>query len=236
MARQMFPGEDPIGTRIKFGSTDGPWVTIVGVIGDIRHDALSARPSPEVYVYYLQNPPTNPFIVLRTSVDPGSLTAAVRARLLAVDKNIAANDIKPMDVILSESVARQRFVLIIVGGFGVLALLMAAAGVYGVMALVVSERVPEMAVRLALGATPSSVLGLVIRQGAGLAAVGAAVGAGLAAAIAPAIRSQLFRVRPEDPLTLTVVPLLVMLIAVLACYIPARRTMRVDPVRALRVE
>ena len=236
MARQMFAGVDPVGRRLKFGTADGPWVTIVGVIGDIHHSALDAPPQPEVYVNYLSNPPSNPFIVLRTTTDPASIVPAVRAQVLAVDADIASNDIRPMAGVLSNSVAERRFILLLAVSFGVLSLVMAAVGVYGVMALVVSERAPEMAIRLALGASPSRVLQQVLRYGLLLAGAGAAIGLAASAAIAPSMRSLLFGVRPVDPVTFIVVPSLVMAVAVVACVGPACRSMRVDPVRALRMD
>ena len=236
MARRVFPGEDAVGQRIRFGSADGPPTTIVGVIGDVRHAALDAVPAPEVYVYYLQNPPVNPFLVVRTTSDPIAIVPEVRAQLAAVDPAISSNDIRPMSAVLSASLAQRRFVLLLAAAFGTLALIMSAAGVYGVMALVVSERIPEIAVRLALGAAPGGVLGLVLRQGVLIAAAGAAIGVCASVAMAPILGSQLYGVRPGDPLTLTAVPLLVLAVAACACLLPAYRTTRIDPVRALRAD
>jgi putative ABC transport system permease protein len=236
MARRMFPGEDAVGKRIKFGTTDGPWVTIVGVIGDIRHSALDAPPEPEVYVNYLSSPPTNPFIVVRTAGDPLAIVPGVRQQLAAIDRNISSNDIRTMSAVISNSLAERRFTLLLAAAFGLLALLMAAVGVYGVMALVVNERSAEMAIRLALGAEPSQVLGQMLRYGVVLAGSGVLLGLATSAAIAPSIRSLLFGVRPIDPLTFLSVPLVVIAVAVLACLGPARRSMRVDPVSALRME
>jgi predicted permease len=236
MARQMFPGENPVGKRIKFGTTDGPWVTIVGLIGDVRHSALEARPQPEVYVNYLTNPPSNPFIVLRTTTDPAAIVPAVREELGAVDKDIASNDIRTMSAVLSSSVSERRFILLLAAAFGFLALVMAAVGVYGVMALVVSERTAEMAIRVALGAEPSQVLSQILRYGLMLAGAGALAGVAASAAIAPSIRSLLFGVGPLDPLTFGAVPLVVVAVALVACLGPAWRSMRVDPVAALRMD
>jgi len=235
-AKRMFAGEDPIGRHVKFGGTEGPWSTIVGVIGDIRHSALDAAPAPEVYVYYLQNPPVNPFLVVRTTQDPLSIVPAVREQLLAADKDISSNDIRPMTAVLSESIGERRFILLLATSFGLLALIMAGAGVYGVMALVVSERAQELAIRLALGAEPMRVLRLVLRQGLTLALAGVLLGVVGSAVITPSIASLLFGVRPADPLTFIGVPLIVLAVAAAACLIPARRIMRIDPVAALRVE
>jgi predicted permease len=236
MARRMFAGEAAIGQRVRFGRADGPPTTIVGVIGDVRHATLDAPPSPEVYVYYLQNPPVNPFLVVRTTSDPIAIIPEVRAQLAAVDPEISSNDIRPMSAVLSASLAQRRFVLLLAAAFGVLALIMSAVGVYGVMALVVSERIPEIAVRLALGAEPGGVIRLVLRQGVIIAAAGAGAGVCVSAVLAPILGSQLYGIRPGDPLTFTAVPLLVLAVAACACLLPALRTTRIDPVRALRAD
>ncbi|HEX6974586.1 MAG TPA: ABC transporter permease [Vicinamibacterales bacterium] len=236
LAQQIFGSEDPIGKRVKFGSDEGNWTTIVGVIGDVRHSGLEAKPAPEVYVNYLQNPPFNPFLVLRTAGDPSALIPAVRAQIQSLDKDLAAYDIRPMSTVRAESVAQRRFVLLLVAAFGVLALVMAAVGVYGVMALVVSERTTEMGIRLALGARPSDVLSTIVRQGLVLAAAGIAIGVGAALLAAPLLASQLYAIRAADPITLLAVPALLLTVAAIACYVPARRAMRIDPAGALRAE
>jgi predicted permease len=234
MARRMFGGEDPIGRRIRFGTSAGPWTTIVGVVGDVRHQGLETPPAPEVYVNYLAGPPVNPFMVLRTTTDPSTLVTAVRAQLQALDKDIAAYDIRPMTQVRAESVSQRRFLLLLVGAFGVLALVMAAVGVYGVMDLIVSERRPEIGIRLALGAQPSRVLRVVLAQGLSLAAIGIVLGLLAAAALMPLLAAQLYGIGVVDPPTIVGVPALLLLVAAVACYVPARRAMRVDPVQALR--
>ena len=234
MARQMFAGESPIGRRVQFGTTGGPWTTIVGVIGDVRHRGLEAPPSPEVYINYRQNPPVNPFLVLRAAGNPSSLIPAVRAQLRAVDKDIAAYDVRPMSQVRSESVSQRRFILLLVGAFGVLALVMAAVGVFGVMELIVSERTPELGIRLALGAQPSRVLRAIVLQGLSLAAIGVAVGLAASALLRPIIDTQLYGVGLLDAPTIVGVPAVLFTAAALACYLPARRAMRIDPVEALR--
>lgn len=195
---------------------------------------LEAEPAPELYTWYVQNPPSNPFIVVRAAGDAASMATSVRAAVQAVDKTIVAYDIRPMAQVRAESVAQRRFVLLLVGAFGVLALVMAAVGVYGVMALIVSERTPEIGIRLALGAQPGQVLRAVVAQGATLAAAGVVVGLLLAAVLAPLVAVQLYGVRAFDPPTFVGVPALLLAIAVLACIIPARRAMTIDPVNALR--
>jgi putative ABC transport system permease protein len=239
MARQLFPNEDPVGRRVQMGSpgtatSPTPWSTIVGVIGDVRHSGLEAPPSPEMYMPGLQGPPSNPFIVIRTGSDPAALAAIVRAEVQAVDKTIAAYDVRTMAQVRSESVSQRRFVLLLVAAFGGLALAMAAVGVYGVMALIVSERTPEIGIRLALGAPRGDVLRTVIAQGVTLAAVGVLVGLAAATVFMPLVRTQLYGIRPLDPPTLLGVPLLLLAIAAVACFVPARRAMSIDPVDALR--
>jgi putative ABC transport system permease protein len=234
MARRMFEGEDPIGRRIQFGTAGGSWVTIVGIIGDVRHQGLEAPPAPEVYIQALQNPPVNPFLVLKTTTDPAALIPAVRAELRAVDKEIAAFDIRPMAQVRSESVAERRFILLLVGAFGILALVMAVVGVFGVMELIVSERTAEIGIRLALGAQPSQVLRGIVGQGLSLAAAGVLVGLAASMLLQPVLASQLYGISLMDPPTLTGVPALLIAAAALACYLPARRAMKIDPVEALR--
>ncbi|HTM26263.1 MAG TPA: ABC transporter permease [Vicinamibacterales bacterium] len=235
MARQMFAGEDPIGRRVKFGSAASPSATIVGVVGDVRHSGLEAPPSPEVYTYYLQGPPVNPFIVIRTSTDPASLATAVRGELQAIDKEISVYDVRPMTQVRSEAMAQRRFLLRLVGAFGLLALVMAAAGVYGVMALIVSERSPEIGIRLALGAEPSQVVWSVVGQGLALAGAGVIAGFAASLLLSPVLSAQMFGVRLLDPPTVAVVPSVLLIVAALACYVPARRAMTIDPVDALRM-
>lgn len=234
MARQLFPNGDPVGKRIRMGAPTAPWRTIVGVIGDVRHSGLETPPAPEMYMSYLQGPPTNPFIVIRTAGDPSALTATVRGEVRAIDKDIAAYDIRPMAQVRSESVGQRRFVLLLVAAFGALALIMAAVGVYGVMALIVTERTAEIGIRLALGAQPATVLRLVVTQGLTLAALGVAFGIAVSLTMTPLLTTQLFGIRPLDPVTMAAVPALLLTVAAVACYVPARRAMRIDPVNALR--
>jgi predicted permease len=234
MVRRIFGGEDPVGQQIRTGpAATGSWSTVVGVIGDIRHAGLEDDPAPELYVNYLQNPPVAPFIVLRTTGDPAALAEPLRADARAFDAGLALYDIRTMQQIRSESVAERKFLLILIGAFGVVALVLAAVGVYGVMALVVSERTQEVGVRLALGASRSAVLGMIVRQAATLAGIGGAAGVVMAMVLTPMIASQLFGVPPIDPLTFVMVPLLLIATATVAAIVPGRRAMRIEPVRAM---
>ena len=235
LARRVFGGEDPIGKRVQFGTAGGSWVSIVGVIGDVRHAGLEAPAAPEVYIYYLQNPPVNPFIVLRTTTEPSVLISAVRDELRAVDKEIAAYDVRPMSQVRSESVSQRRFILLLVGTFGVVALVLAAVGVFGVMELVVSERRPELGIRLALGAQPRDVLRAVVSEGFWLAAIGVVAGLATSLILRPLLATQLFGIPVVDPATFVGVPVLLIAVATIASYVPARRTMKIDPAESLRL-
>jgi putative ABC transport system permease protein len=237
MARRLFPNQDPIGQHIRMGpSPSGPWTTIIGIIGDIKHGGLEEQMQPEMYINYLQGPPVGPFIVVRTAGDPAAMAETVRAEVRNIDKSIPLYDMRTMSTLRSESVSMRRFILIVVGAFGALALGLAAIGVYGVMSLIVSERTREVGVRLALGAEPSQLLTMIVGQAAKLAGIGVAIGVVAAALIAPLLDSQLYGVRAGDPATFVAVPAALLAIAALAALVPARKAMSVDPVTALRIE
>jgi putative ABC transport system permease protein len=233
LASRLFPNEDPVGKRMRFASANQPWMTIVGVIGDIRHASLEEVPRPEFYITYRQGPPVGPFLAVRTSGDPAALSSAVRQAV----RNLGADpprDIRTMEAIRSASVASRRFVLLLVGAFGVLALALAALGVFGVITLIAAERTTEVGIRLALGSTPSQVLQLLLGHAVKLSAAGIVIGGGVALALTPLLKSQLFAVTPLDPLTYLMVGLVLLSTAVAGAYLPARRAMSVDPVQALR--
>ena len=237
MARRLFPNQDPVGQRVRTGpNATGPWTTIIGVIGDIRHGGLEEEPQPEMYITALQGPPVSPFIVVRASGDPAALTETIRAEARRIDKNLPLYDMRTMNTLRSEAVATRRFILIIVAAFGALALGLAAIGVYGVMSLIVSERTREVGVRLALGAQPSELLTMIVGQAAKLAAIGIAIGVAVALPLAPLLDSQLYGIESFDPATFIAVPLVLLLIAALAALVPARKAMRIDPLAALRIE
>ncbi len=237
MARRLFPDQSPIGQHIRMGpNATGAWTTIVGVIGDVRHGGLEETPQPEMYITYLQGPPVGPFIVLRTTGDPALMAETVRAEARRIDKSLPLYDIRTMDTLRSEAVSTRRFILLIVGAFGLLALGLAAIGVYGVMSLIVSERTREVGVRLALGAQPSELLTMIVGQAAKLAGVGVAIGVAAALTLAPLLDSQLYGVESLDPMTFVAVPAGLLLIAALAALVPARKAMRIDPLAALRID
>jgi len=237
MARRLWPNEDPIGKRVKAGSNpQTPWSTVIGVVGDLRHSSLDAEPVAEFYIWYLQGPPTAPFIVVRTHGDPAALATSLRAELKSLENDLAVYDMRTMTDVRAASVAERRFILILALAFGVLALTLAAVGVYGVMALVVSERIREMGIRLALGAPPVKLLTLVVRQGLTLAALGIVVGVITSMALTPLMAQLLYGVQPSDPVIIAGVPAVLLAVSLIACAVPARRAMRVDPVTALRYE
>lgn len=236
MAARVFAGEDPIGRRIRTGPNPArnAWMTVVGVVGDVRHTGLDQTPAAELYIPHRQGPPVAPFIVLRTAGDPAAVVDSVRTSLRDFDRGLALFDIRTMLDVRSASVAPRRFILLLVSSFGALALVLAAVGVYGVMALVVGERTREVGVRLALGAQPATVLRMVLGQATRLALAGVVVGLATAAVLAPLLDSQLFGIRPYDPVTFTAVPAVLLLVAAAAAYAPARRAMRIDPTQAIR--
>jgi putative ABC transport system permease protein len=233
LASKLFPGEDPIGRRVR-GSPTQPWLTIIGVIGDIRHGALDEPPLPELYVSHLQGQVVSPFMVLRTAGDATDWIDLVRAEARAIDSTLPVYRIQTMESVRSESVAQRRFLLLLVGFFGALAMILAALGVYGTMSVLVSERTQEVGVRLALGASPAEVVRMLVLQAVRLAGVGALAGVALSLGTMPLLSSQLYGVQPRDPMMLTVVPAVLVLVAVLAAIVPARRAMRIDPTHALR--
>ncbi|MFP5378793.1 MAG: ABC transporter permease [Vicinamibacteria bacterium] len=235
MARRLFPDEDPVGKRIRTGpSPTAAWLTVVGVIGDIRHSSLDAPPEPELYMPARQGPPVAPFVVLRTTTDAAEMADTARAALRQMEPHLSVFDIRTMEDVRATSVATRRFLLLLVSVFGALALGLAAVGVYGVMTLVVAERAPEIALRLALGAAPGVAVGLIVRQALALAGVGVALGLGAAWVLSPLAASQLFGVTAHDPMSLVVAPSVLLVTALLAALVPARKAMGVDVMDSLR--
>jgi putative ABC transport system permease protein len=235
MAARLFPGEEAVGKRIRMGATQ-PWITIIGVVGDVKHAALDEELQPEMYMNHMQGSIVSPYFALRTTTDAAAMMEMVRAEALAIDSDLPVYRMQTMESVRSESLAQRRFILVLVALFGVLALMLAAIGVYGVMSLLVSERTQEVGVRLALGAHPSDVLKMLVAQATRLAVIGVTAGVGLSLLVMPLLRNQLYAVEPRDPLTMAGVPAVLVAVALLAALIPARRAMRVDPVKALRYE
>ncbi|MBA3441913.1 MAG: ABC transporter permease [Pyrinomonadaceae bacterium] len=233
-ARRFFRMENPVGKRLK--GSYGNSTEIVGVVGSIRHTGPDRDPNPEMYSSYLQSPWPAMGFVIRTATAPSSMSKAVRQAVLEVDQAQAVFDIKTMDERLDESVAQRRFNMLLLSIFAAVALLLAGLGIYGVMAYTVTERTHEIGIRMALGAQTSDVLRLVVRQGMMLALIGVAIGLIAAFALTRVMASLLYGVSATDPMTYVGVALLLTSVAMLACYIPARRATKVDPIVALRYE
>ncbi len=235
LAERFWPNEYPIGKRLQRGKS-GPWRTVVGVISDTKE--YSAEKEPPIAVYYPaeQVIARNMYLVIRTTSDPVPMTAAIVKEIQAVDPEMPVYDVGSMDQRLYGSLARQRFSMFLLGVFALIALILAAIGVYGVMAYSVSQRTHEIGVRIALGARPDAILRLVIRQALILAALGIAIGLTGAFALTRVMSSLLFGVSATDLLTFVITSLLLGSIALMASYIPARRAAKVDPIAALQRE
>src|SRR5262245_10492267 len=237
LARLYFAGEDPLGQRILAGSLSRDSYEIIGVVGDVRHRGLARGLRQTLYFPSLRLGYAN--LVIRTAPaleDPVSLAAAVRREVTAIDPNQPVANIKTMERWVSESVAQPRFRTLLLGLFSAAALLLAMVGIYGVMSYTVSQRVHELGVRMALGASAGDVLRLVIKKGMMLAGAGVAIGLVAALALTRLIKDLLFGVKATDPATYATIALLLTGVALVACYLPARRATKVDPLVALRSE
>lgn len=242
MARQYWPGENPLGKRFKLSAPDSPdpWITIVGVVADVRQMNMDAPAKAEMYFPYWQAPQDTFFpprdLVIRTTVAPMSIVPAVRQAVHEVDPYQPISNIRTMDEVLGRETAQRRVEMILLTAFAALALLLSALGIYGVLSYFVVEHTPEIGVRMALGAQAGDVLRLVLGKGMKLALIGVIIGLLGAFALTRLIESLLFEVKATDPLTFILIALLLTVIALLACLIPARRAMKVDPMVALRYE
>jgi putative ABC transport system permease protein len=234
-ARDFYLNEDPIGRRIIIRNEPNPR-EIVGVVSDIKHFGPGADPRPEMYVPYNQWAIGAVPLVVRTELDPEFMIGAVRKEIQAVDRGVAIGKVRTMNQMIAGALAERRFALLLVGGFAALALLLAAIGIYGVMSYAVAQRTREIGIRVALGAQSSDVLRLIVKQGLSLALIGIVAGLLGAFALTRLMRDLLFRVSATDPLTFIVIALFLAFIMLLACWIPAQRATKVDPMIALRHE
>jgi putative ABC transport system permease protein len=239
IARDFFPGVDPIGKRLKLGSTDKrtPWFTVVGVVGDVRGYALEMKPRPQTYRPVEQDYDNEMTFVVRAESTPAALLErTLRAEMKSIDPALPPANFRTMESLVATALARPRFSALLLGLFAVTALLLTVVGLYGVVAYTVSQRTHEIGVRIALGASRRDVLALVIRQGMAPAVIGLAAGALCALALTRSMATQLYGVKPADLPTFICVSLILLLAAFAACWLPARRAARVDPMIALRQE
>ena len=237
MARKYWPGVDPSGKRIKLGpGAQGSWITVAGVVGDVRNFGLDAEAKPEVYVSYLQSPQSRMRLALRTEGDPLSLVPAVRSAVRSLDPELPFSQVATMEQLLARSVAQRRLSMLLFVAFAGAALVLAAIGLYGVMAYSVTQQTREIGVRMALGAQRHHVLRLVVGRGMILTSAGAVLGLLAALGLTRLMSSLLFGVAAADPATFCWVALLLTAVALLACYLPARRATKLDPLVTLRHE
>jgi predicted permease len=235
LARKLWPNEEPLGKRFRVGFEKEPR-EVVAVVGSIRQTTLDAEARPAMYLPHLQFPTSGLTVLVRTSGDPLSLAGAVRDEVRAIDKDVPVTHIQTMDQVFGASLAQQRFSMLVVGLFAVLALALSTIGIYGVMAYSVSRRAHEIGVRMALGARAGQVMKLVLKEGMTLALAGIAIGLVGAFALTRVMATLLFGVGAKDPLTFISVALVLAAVALAACFIPARRATKVDPLVALRYE
>ncbi|MCW5556734.1 MAG: ABC transporter permease [Verrucomicrobiae bacterium] len=239
-ARRFFPGEDPLGRRIEIGFDEPPqWIEVIGIVRDSRNESLEASPQDEVFVPLAQQQGffgTSISVAIRTRPGAPDIVNALRQAVWSLDKDQPLHNLKPMKQVLFEATAQRRFTLIVLGVFAGLALLLTLVGLYGVLAYSVSRRGREIGIRMALGAQRGDVSRLILREGLRLAAIGIAAGLLAALASVRVMRSLLYEIGLADPVTFAAIPLLLAAIALLACWLPARRAARVDPMVALRTE
>jgi putative ABC transport system permease protein len=237
-ARGFFSQGEAIGQRIKLGAPGSPrpWMLIAGVVKDVKSDGLDTESMPEMYMPYSQNVSSGMTLVVRTLSNPSNSVAAVREQVQAIDKDQPVYDIRTLAQLLGEAIAQRRLNMLLLGAFALIALLLATSGIFGLMTYTVTQRTHEIGIRMALGAQKSDILKLIFGRGMSLTLIGLMVGLAAAFALTRLMSSLLFNVSATDPLTFLSVALLLAAVALVACYIPARRAMKVDPLIALRYE
>jgi predicted permease len=239
MAKKFWPSSDPLNQQVGPGSPLYPAATIIGIVADTKRLSLREQSTPEMFVLYNQKVWPSLLamnVVLRTKTDPGSASTGAREAIHSVDPDLPLAKIATLETLVDDSVTQQRFTMLVLGAFGTLALLLASVGMYGVISYSTMQRTGEIGIRMALGAQRRNVLAMVLSQGGRLAGFGIGIGLLAALAMARLMASFLYGVGPADPATFAAVALLLGAVALLACYLPARRAMRVDPTVALRHE
>jgi predicted permease len=238
MAKRIFPGEDPIGKRITFdsGENNPEWFEVVGIVGDVKQHGLDKTTPLQTYEPYTQQPQSSMTLIVRTTGDPTNYTAAIRDAVVRLDNEQPITNIRTLTDYLSTSIAQRQFSMLLLGIFAAVALVLAAIGIYGVLSYAVTQRTQEIGIRMALGAEQGDILKLVVGKGMLLALLGVVAGLAAALALTRLMEPLLFDVKATDPLTFAMITLLLMFVALLACWIPARRAAKVDPIIALRFE
>jgi putative ABC transport system permease protein len=237
-ASRVWPGEEAIGKQIRLGGPERPWRTVVGIVGNVRHEGLDGPQKLQVYVPEAQwfNPDSEMVLTIRTAGEPTAIAASVRQAVWSVSRNVRITEVATMDQVIGTSLSARRFPMMMLGLFALAALLLAALGLYGVLAYTVAQRTQEIGIRMALGAGPREVLRMILREGILLVGFGVAAGIAGALALRSLLAGFLFEVKATDPATLVSAALVLILVALLACLIPARRATKVDPLVALRYE
>jgi putative ABC transport system permease protein len=233
-ARTYWPGGDALGKHVKAPPTSPSWITVVGVLADAQTESLAEAPVPQIYLSAYQRRPKDLAIFLRGKLDTAAIPVQLREQVQLINPELPVFGAHMLTEMVSASLSERRFSMEIVALFALTAMLLAALGIYGVISYMVSERTHEIGIRLALGAQKSSILRMVLHQGLRLAIAGAAVGLVCALIVSHLMAGLLYGVRPRDPLTFVAVAMLFICVALLACYIPARRATKVDPIVALR--
>jgi predicted permease len=240
MANRYWPGEDAVGRKFHMGTDDKPWLTIVGIVADVHHNAVVEEGRAEFYVAHAQLPehiggaPRGMTLAIKTEGNPIAVAGAVREAVRAIDRNLPVSNIRTMDAVAESALAQPRFVTFLLALFAATALALASIGIYGTISLLVSERTQELGIRLALGADRPTILKLVLGQGLVLIAIGLTAGVAGAVVLTRALAGLIYGIHVLDPITFVAVPLLLGVIGVLACLIPAHRAALVDPITTLR--
>ena len=240
MAARYWPGEDAIGRQFMMGTDDKPWLTIVGIVRTVRHNAVVEDPRAEMYTAHAQLPahirstPRGMTFAIKTEGDPLALAGAVREAIRSVDRNLPVSDIRTMEAVTADALSQPRFLTFLLGLFAAAALTLAAIGIYGTISLLVAERTQEIGIRIALGADKASILRMVLGQGFVLTAIGLALGVAGAMVLTRTLSGLVYGIGTLDPLTFAAVPALLCVVGLLACLMPAHRAASVDPITTLR--